>query len=104
MSEWDANVEGHSWNIDSCPLGGDKSCKEAHWTECEAFFEAQAAKESRNVSWLDKFGFWLLKDAMKDSIQSALYIKNYGVCSVGRIEGRVVTFGICGAVIFIGKD
>lgn len=74
--------------------------KEAHWTECEAFFEAQAAKESRNASWLDKFGFWLLKD----SIQSALYINNYGVCSVGRIEGRVVTFGICGAVIFVGKD
>lgn len=78
--------------------------KEAHWTECEAFFEAQAAKESRNASWLDKFGFWLLKDSMKDSIQSALYINNYGVCSVGRIEGRVVTFGICGAVIFVGKD
>ena len=46
--------------------------KEAHWTECEATFEANAAKESRNASWLDKFGFWLLKDSMKDSIQSAL--------------------------------
>lgn len=31
--------------------------KEAHWTECEAFFEAQAAQESRNASWLDNLAF-----------------------------------------------
>ena len=78
--------------------------KEAHWTECEATFEENAAKESRNASWLDKFGFWLLKDSMKDSIQSALYIKNYGICSIGCIEGHAVTFGILGAVFFVAKE
>ena len=76
--------------------------KAAHWAECEAVFEANAAKESRKASWLEKFGFWLLKDSMKDSIHSALYVKSYGICSTGCIEGHVATFGILGMVFFVG--
>lgn len=78
--------------------------KEAHWAECETVFEANAAKESRNAGWLEKFGFWLLKDSMKDSIHSALYVKSYGICSTGCLEGHIVTFGILGKVFFVAKD
>lgn len=75
--------------------------KDAHWTEIEAYFEAQAAKESKQASWLERFGFWLLKDSMKDSIYNALYLRNYGVCSTACIEGNVVTFGILGLVFVV---
>lgn len=78
--------------------------KEAHWAECEAVFEANAAKESAKANWLEKFGFWLLKDSMKDSLHSALYVKSYGVCSTGSIEGHVATFGILGMVFFVAGD
>ena len=77
--------------------------KEAHWAECEAVFEANAVKESKKADWLEKVGFWLLKDSLKDSIHGALYVKSYGICSAGYIEGRVATFGVLGMVFFVAK-
>ena len=50
--------------------------KEAHWAECEAVLEANVAKESENANWWGKLGVWLLKDSMKDSFHSALYVKS----------------------------
>ena len=78
--------------------------KEAHWAESEAFFETQAAKEGENAGWLKKIGFLVMKNPMKASIYDALYIKSYGVCSVGYIAGHVATFGILGVVFFVGSD
>ena len=78
--------------------------KEAHWAKCEAVFEANAAKEMGKAGWLEKSGFWLLKDSLKDTLHSALYVKSYGICSIGCMEGQVGTFGILGMVFFVAGD
>ena len=78
--------------------------KEAHCAEFEAVFEAKAAEEAAQANWLEKLGFWILKDSMKDSLHSALYVKSYGVCSTGCIDGHVATFGILGMVFFVSGN
>lgn len=67
--------------------------KEALRPHVDASFEKAASE-----SWLSRFGLWLGGEELKNAFYSSLYIKSYGVCSLGYYEDHLVTFGILGFV------
>ena len=52
----------------------------------------------RKGNWLSKIGFLVAGDDIKATILGSLRRKNYGVFSLGYIEGELASFGILGYV------